>query len=285
MKKGDWVLFYKSGEFVYAGKLYYKQRSRDLGLSLWPPKPNEKPWTCIFFLKDLQAIKTPLNEIREAAGYSQGFIVQGFMPLNKKGVKSILGKFGTVDNFINKYSVEVSAVHQRDKSEKVVSKEIESDLSHTEAEMLLLKIGKLLGYDTYSPNKNISAYNEPLSNYITVNEIPKRFLGDMLNIVSQIDVIWFKDDVPTFAFEVEYTTGVATGVQRLYQLVPLKTELFVIAKEETRRLFEKFVDSNPYYTKREQFHFKTYDQLEDYFNYSSEFQAMNKAFLGKEAII
>lgn len=254
-------------------------------MSLWPPKPNEEPWTCIFFLKDLQPVRIPLDEIREAAGYSKGFIVQGFMPLNEEGVESILEKHGTVDNFIKKFSITVETTEQEEKEVEEAEHAVESELSHTEAEMLLLKIGVLLGYDTYSPNKNISAYNEPLSNYITLSEIPKRFLGDMLNIVSQIDIIWFKDDVPVFAFEVEHTTGVATGVQRLYQLVPLKTELFVIAEEKTRRLFDKFVDSNPYYTKRDQFHFKNYDQLEDYFNYASEFQAMNKAFLGKEAII
>jgi hypothetical protein len=92
--------------------------------------------------------------------------------------------------------------------------------------MLLLKIGKLLGYDMYSPNKNISAYNEPLSSYITLDEITRRFLGDMLNIVSQIDVIWFKDDVPVFAFEVEHTTGVATGGSEVVSVSPVRNRTF-----------------------------------------------------------
>ncbi len=211
MRDGDWVLFYKSGEFVYADKLYYKQESRDLGLALWPPKPNEEPWICIFFLKDLQAIKIPLDGIRDAAEYSKGFIVQGFMPLNDEGVYTILERYGTVDNFFKKFSIVVEE-KELEETAPEVEHEVETELTHTEAEMLLLKIGILLGYDTYSPNKNISAYNESLSNYITLKEVPKRFLGDMLSIVSQIDILWFKDDVPVFAFEIEHATGVASGV-------------------------------------------------------------------------
>lgn len=56
MQKDDLVLFYKGreneeveGKFVYAGQLLFKQHSRELGLSLWPPKPGEEPWTCVFF--------------------------------------------------------------------------------------------------------------------------------------------------------------------------------------------------------------------------------------------
>mgnify|MGYP001582416996 CR=1 FL=1 len=54
MKENDLILFYKKGAFVYAGQLLFKQESKDLGLALWPPKKNEEPWTCIFFLKNLQ---------------------------------------------------------------------------------------------------------------------------------------------------------------------------------------------------------------------------------------
>jgi hypothetical protein len=46
------------------------------------------------------------------------------MPLNEEGVKSILDKFGTVENFINKYSVEDHTPDKEKESEKVIPQEI-----------------------------------------------------------------------------------------------------------------------------------------------------------------
>lgn len=79
MEAGDLVLFYKGregeeneGKLLYAGFLKYKQRSRELGLALWPPKPGEEPWVCTFYLTDLSPVYIPLSEIINLAGYSNG---------------------------------------------------------------------------------------------------------------------------------------------------------------------------------------------------------------------
>ena len=111
MESGDLVLFYKGregeeaeGKFVYAGRLLFKQYSKELGLALWPPKLGEEPWTCIFFLRDLQQVYIPVADIKEFAGYSDKFVVQGFMPLDEQGTAKILDKFGTVENFLKQYS-------------------------------------------------------------------------------------------------------------------------------------------------------------------------------------
>lgn len=96
MDEGDIVLFYKGrednedeGKFMFSGKLQFKQHSKDLGLSLWPPKPGEEPWTCIFFLSDLKPVYIPISDIARYGGYSKNFIVQGFMPLQEEGVEKL----------------------------------------------------------------------------------------------------------------------------------------------------------------------------------------------------
>jgi len=282
MEFDDLVLFYKGregaekeGKLLYAGKLLYKQQSKDLGLALWPPKTGEEPWTCIFFLKDLKQVYIPISELADLAGYSKTFVVQGFMPLNEEGVQKILSKFGNVDAFLEHYSL----LEDKPKLESDLEEKNEIT-AHAEAEMLLLKIGRMLGYDTFSPNKTNEAYGEKLQDYISLKELPTRFVGDDIKkLVSQIDVLWFKDEVPKYAFEVEHSTKIITGLQRLCQLRPLSTKLFIVASGKDFYLFEKYINTDPYYKYKNDFRFREYKQLENFFKAVSEFSAINETFL------
>ena len=281
MELGDLVLFYKGregqereGKLIYAGTLVYKQHSRELGLALWPPKKGQEPWVCIFFLENLRAIYIPISDIADYAGYSRNFVVQGFMPLREKAVQRILERFESVDKFLDYYS--------EDLEEKSSDLEEQTEITaHAEAAMLLLKIGRMLGYDTYSPDRSKQAYDEKLGEYCTLDKVPTRFLGELVPIISQIDVIWFTDDVPKFAFEVEHTTKFGAGFQRLFQLNPLSVKLFILSSQKNYSLFAKFIETDPYYRYKESFHFRNYRQLEEYFRAVSEFEAVNKTFLAE----
>ncbi|MFC1686605.1 hypothetical protein ACFLZS_01595 [Patescibacteria group bacterium] len=280
MQPGDLILFYKGregsekeGKFIYSGRLLFKYHSKELGLALWPPKPGEEPWTCVFFLNELKPVYIPISDVIEFGGYSHNFVVQGFMPLNEDGIKKILDKFGTIDKFLQYYSVS-------EKEEKSDLESVSEVRAHSEAELLLLKVGKMSGYDTYSPDKSKEAFGEKLSDYITLDTIPKRFLGEeLISLVQKIDVIWFKDEIPRFAFEVEHSTKFGNGFQRLSQLQPLPTKLFILSSGKNYYLFDKFVNSEPYYKYKEKFHFRDYKQLESYFNAVSKLSTINETFL------
>jgi hypothetical protein len=279
MQLGDLILFYKGredkereGKLVYAGTLMHKQHSRELGLALWPPKKGQEPWTCIFFLDNLRPVYIPISDIAEVAGYGGNFVVQGFMPLKDEAVSRILQKYGNVGKFLDHYSQEREEDHSDLEEQTGVT-------AHPEATLLLLKIGRLLGYDTYSPDRSQEAYGEKLGDYCTLKHVPTRFLGELVPIIREIDVIWFKDDVPKLAFEVEHTTRFGAGFQRLFQLNPLAVKLFIVSSQKDYPLFEKFIETDPYYRHRSAFHFRNYKQLEEFFRAVSEFEAINKTFL------
>jgi len=99
----------------------------------------------------------------------------------------------------------------------VASKGIEEITSHSEAEFILLKLGQILGYDTYSPDRNKNAYSQKLEDLISLNAIPQFSTPSLLDTIKNIDVIWFEDEFPVCRFEVEHTTGVTTGLLRLQQ--------------------------------------------------------------------
>ena len=94
--------------------------------------------------------------------------------------------------------------------------------THSQVEFILLKAGQILGYDTYSPDRNKEAYGQKLDDLISLSEIPQFTTPQLLETIKNIDVIWFADEFPVCCFEVEHTTGVTTGLLRLYQSSQLK---------------------------------------------------------------
>jgi hypothetical protein len=195
------------------------------------------------------------------------------MPLRDLAVQRIIERFGSISSFLDHYSGDRVRQRANDDSCPEIT-------SHVEAEVLLLKIGRMLEYDTYSPDRSKRAYGERVGDHCTLDRVPTRFLGELVPIISQIDVIWFRDDLPRYAFEVEHTTKVGSGLQRLFQLHPLSTALFIIAGEEIRPRYEKLIETDPYFRYRQLFRFRTYRELESYFRAVSELQLRNRTFLG-----
>ncbi len=275
------VLFYKGKEgdetqskFLYAGKLLYKQHSKELGLSLWPPKKGEEPWTCVFFLDELMPVYIPISVITELSKEYHFSMVQGFMPINDEAKTNLLTKYGSIDDFVRKFKIDDLSQETTELEER------KQDIAHREAQMLLLKMGEFLGFDTYCPDKSQEAYGEKLSNYITLNDLPRSFIGDKIYpLVSKIDVIWFSKDVPEYAFEVEETTGVGSGLNRLSQLTPIAKKLFIIAPAKEYQKYEKFMNGRNFDNERDKFAFRDYGQLERYFSSVSKFVKLKNSFL------
>jgi hypothetical protein len=68
----------------------------------------------------------------------------------------------------------------------------------------LLKIGSSLGYKVYSPNRSAKSGG--------IRYIPITGASD--DLVKDIDVIWYEDDLPYVVWEVETTTGVKGAINR-----------------------------------------------------------------------
>lgn len=134
-------------------------------------------------------------------------------------------------------------IQEISKSEiSVAYKEIKEITSYSEAEFILLKLGQILGYDTYSSDRNKYAWGYKLEDFISLDAIPQFIILSLLDTIKNIDVIWFEDEFPVCCFELEHTTGVTTGLLHLYQTNQLNTKLFVIAPVDVlKNLKEKLI--------------------------------------------
>jgi hypothetical protein len=159
-----------------------------------------------------------------------------------------------------------------------VSRE-EEQMTHEDVEGLLLHLGNLLGFDTYTSDKSLKTREgEELRNLCTLKEIPAFTYPETLDTVKEIDVIWFKDGYPRYCFEVEHSTDVTKGLLRLYQVKELRTSLFVVAPSSKQSKFEIELRKDPFNKIKERYVFRTYTRLLELYDCAQKFFPLKTDF-------
>jgi MoxR-like ATPase len=96
---GDYLIFYRSGEYEHAAEVVGIERNEQLGGFVWPNYEGD-PWDCIIYLKDPIEINVPSAPLHELAGYDVTH-TQNFAPLNEMGLGAIRAKYGSVEDFVH----------------------------------------------------------------------------------------------------------------------------------------------------------------------------------------
>lgn len=159
--------------------------------------------------------------------------------------------------FINNWKLLLTPPNQ----DKISSTSVEESL-HSIIQGRLLEIGNIRGYETFCPDKTKTFNEKPLQDISTLDKCPDLQFSNY-ELLRQIDVLWFKSKgnyyIPQFAFEVELSTGVWSGVGRMstlldYEAVPL----YIISND--KRLYEKVMSTNEHQAR---YHFIQNDSLGD----------------------
>jgi hypothetical protein len=156
----------------------------------------------------------------------------------------------------------------------------EPETNHGLAQGMLVTVGKIYGYETYAPlrDQTIRTFQgKPLADFVTVRDCAQIFAGSRnLRKIREIDAIWFDEDddglFPSYAFEVEETTGVKSGLDRLLKL-PRRyyVSLYIIAPSaKERELFDRYINQTPFRNYKDKFTFKYYEELERLYNNALE---------------
>ncbi len=155
--------------------------------------------------------------------------------------------------------------------------------NHSEAEFILLKLGQVLGYDTYSPDRNEKAYGQKLEDLISFNEIPQFTTPSLLDTIKKIDVIWFEDEFPVYCFEIEHTTGVTTGLVRLANVSQLNTKLFVVAPEKVLKKFTTETKKLIFRRGRAKYIFRSYKDLISFYYRAESYVDTKEKFFNEKS--
>jgi len=165
----------------------------------------------------------------------------------------------------------------------IINIEVHDDtpLTHSDIQAKLILIGSYLNYKTYTPDKSKQSIYGILGDLCSEKEIP---IGSIPALSAEtirfVDVIWFDDEgYPTHAFEVEHTTDITKGLLRLYQIHKLRIKMFIIADELSKERFKREVQKNPFCIIKEDFIFKNYQELDEFFESVKKFSKTKERFL------
>ncbi len=140
---------------------------------------------------------------------------------------------------------------------------------------MLITLGKIYGYETYAPphDQTIRTFQgKPLRDFVSVSDCTDIFKGPNLSKIREIDSLWFDEDdyglFPVYAFEVEETTRVKSGLDRLLKIPRrFSTRFFIIGPSKKEKdLFDQYINQTPFREFRERFLFKLYKELQELYN-------------------
>lgn len=143
-------------------------------------------------------------------------------------------------------------------------------IDHGSAQGMLVVIGKVYGYETFVPKHDQTARQfdgVKLGDLVTVRDCPSTFSQRNLSAAREIDVLWLDEDdegpYPIYAFEVEGTTGVKSGLDRLLKIPHrFTTALHVLGPSDKEKdLFSNFMAQSPFRQYRNRFRFHYYSDL------------------------
>ncbi|MGD1151448.1 MAG: hypothetical protein ABR911_01035 [Syntrophales bacterium] len=102
----------------------------------------------------------------------------------------------------------------------------------------LIEIGNNRTFRTYCPDNSKRFNNKSLSEISTLEKCPRLQFSDY-DVLRKIDVLWFREKksklIPEYAFEVELSTGIWSGVGRLATLIDYSNvNLYVISNDLKR---------------------------------------------------
>lgn len=164
-------------------------------------------------------------------------------------------------------------------SPKPQSREQEKEQTHHSIQGMLLEIGSMEGFDTYSPNKNAIFDNKPLLQIMTLSEFPNFTYSNIIQSVRFVDVLWFNDrGFPKFAFEVEITPQFRNSLLKFSELSDFYVTFYLIAEAENHDKYHREISRSVFREIKERCLFKTCDQVRDMYLKSIEKQILSTEF-------
>jgi len=170
-------------------------------------------------------------------------------------------------------------LHKLPTSPKPQSKEQEKEQTHYSIQGMLLEIGNIEGFDTYSPNKNAIFDNKPLLQIMTLSEFPNFTYPNVVQSARFIDVSWFNNrGFPKFTFEVEITPQFRNSLLKFSELSDFDTTFYVIAEAENQDKYYREISRSVFGEIKGRCLFKTCAQVRDMYLKSIEKQRISADF-------
>jgi len=118
--------------------------------------------------------------------------------------------------------------------------ELALPITHECAELMLLSIGRQLGFKVYTADPSKSCGDTSLGSLASMSrdDLSKYVGPKVLDPLSKIDVVWHREGVGFYLFEVVVKGGMQDALLRLSSVGELNAKMFIVSSESRKSEYE-----------------------------------------------
>lgn len=148
---------------------------------------------------------------------------------------------------------------------------------HSSVQGMIIEIGNMEGFDTFTPDKNKVFANKELGNIATMREFPLFTYEKIIQSVKFIDVAWFNErGFPEKIFEVEDSTDFRGSLVKFAELQDFNTSFNLVASAERKTKYDREVSKTAFANIISRCHFVNYSDIEEYYNASLNYHKVSR---------
>lgn len=144
---------------------------------------------------------------------------------------------------------------------------------HTRIQGMIIELGNMEGFKTFTPDKGKVFDNKRLGNLATLEEMPQFTYAEIIRSTQYVDVIWFNaEGFPEKAFEVEDSTDFRNSLVKFTDLRFFNMTFHLIAAIERKGKYEREVSRSVFGNISSRCHFSSYDEITQFYNTRLNYQ-------------
>lgn len=150
--------------------------------------------------------------------------------------------------------------------------------NHNEAIWVLLKLGKILGYERYTAHPQKKFEDGNLGDIANLSKVPHDYRG--VKRIQRLDVIWYdKHSPPAYFFQVDVKGDMKSALDRLYEARNLNAKFLIVSPLSNKEKFEKGLEIDPHRANRTMYKFLSFDDLAKLFEAAEIYHKTKKELL------
>ncbi len=158
---------------------------------------------------------------------------------------------------------------------KLQTKSEKEGLNHISIQSLLLQLGQIYGFETYTPDKSKKIISKTLGDFATIEKYPQFTYDRIVKRVKMIDVTWFNArKFPINLFEIEHSSDMKNALSKFMELMDFKTRMTIVAPEIRENEFYKIMEQPSFKPILSQTIFYSYAKVEKLYNSEKEIHSL-----------
>jgi len=151
---------------------------------------------------------------------------------------------------------------------------------HAAVQGMIIEIGNMEGFDTYTHDRNKIFAKKELGNITTIRELPPFTYDKIIRTVKFVDVAWFNErGFPEKIFEVEDSTDFRSSLVKFAELQDFNTSFNLIAPAERKTKYDREVSKVAFVNIINRCHFVNYSEIEEYYSAALNYHKLTRSVL------